>query len=95
MGREKEEWEDWGELGGVGGWRWRKSPYGSRKEDILIKGAILGLARDLSIEELPGVQGDVPSLFLEQQRKGWVPELVFSYSHNDEYLAYYHRTFIW
>ena len=53
------------------GWvRWRKGGYGSREKDILIKGAILGLARDLTVEGFPGVQGNVPSLFLKQQRKG-------------------------
>ena len=35
--------------------------YGSREEDILIKGVILGLARDLALEGFPSVQGDVPS----------------------------------
>ena len=48
----------------------RKGGYGSREVDILIKGAILGLARDLTLEGFPGVQGDVPSLFLEEQRQG-------------------------
>ena len=43
---------------------------GNREVNILIKGAILGLARNLTLEGFPGVQGDVPSLFLEQQRKG-------------------------
>ena len=55
--REKGEGKDWGEPGGVGWLRWRKGGYGSREEDILIKGAILGLA----LEGFPGVQGDVPS----------------------------------
>ena len=36
---------------------------------ILIKGAILGVARDLTLEGLAGVQGDVPSLFLGQLRR--------------------------
>ena len=49
---------------------WRKSGYGSREVYILIKGAILGLARDWTLEGLPGVQGDVPSLFLELLRRG-------------------------
>ena len=47
--------------GGVGGWRWRKGGYRSREEDIYVKGAILGLARDLNLEGIPGVHGDVPS----------------------------------
>ena len=59
--REKGERKDWRELWGMGGWRWRKGRYRSRKEDIYIKGAILGLARDLALEEIPGVHGDVPS----------------------------------
>ena len=49
---------------------WRKGGYGSREEDTLNKGAILGLARDLTLEGFPGVQRDVPSLFLEQLRRG-------------------------
>ena len=60
-GREKRERKDWRELGGVGGWRWRKGRYRSREEDIYIEGAILGLARDLALEGIPGVHGDVPS----------------------------------
>ena len=42
----------------------------SREVYILIKRVILRLARDLTLEGFPGIQGDVPSLFLEQQRKG-------------------------
>ena len=61
MGREKGEGEDWAELRGIGWLRWRKGAYESREEDILIKGAILGLARDLTLEGFPGIQGDVPS----------------------------------
>ena len=38
-----------------------KDVYGSREEDTLIKGAFLGLARDLALEGFPGVHGDVPS----------------------------------
>ena len=60
----------WGEFGGMGWLERRKGGYGSREEDILIKGAILGLARDLTLEGFPGVQGDVPSLFLGQLRRG-------------------------
>ena len=60
----------WGELGGMGRLGWRKSGYGSTEVYILIKGAILGLARDWTIEEFPGVQGNVPSLFLEQLKRG-------------------------
>ena len=49
---------------------WRKGRYGSREVYILIKRAILGLARDLTLEGIPGVQGDGPNLFLEQLRRG-------------------------
>ena len=59
MEREKGEGEDWGELGEVGWLRWRKGGNGSREEDILIKNAILELARDLALEGFPGIQGDV------------------------------------
>ena len=45
----------------MGEWRWRKGSYRSREEDIYIKGAILGLARDLALERIPAVHGDVPS----------------------------------
>ena len=69
-GREKGERKDWREHGGVGRWRWRKGGYRSREEDIYIKGIILGLARDLALERIPGVHGDVPSLVLGQQRRG-------------------------
>ena len=41
--------------------RWRKGRYSSREEDIFIKGAILGLARELALEGISGVHGDVPS----------------------------------
>ena len=37
---------------------------------ILIKGAILGLARDLYLEGLPDAQGDVPVYFVGQLRIG-------------------------
>ena len=49
-GRGKGEGKHWRELGGVGGWRWGKGGYRSREEVIYIKGAILGLARDLALE---------------------------------------------
>ena len=60
-GRVKGEGKDWQELGGVGGWRWKKGGYRTREEVIYINGAILGLARDLALERIPGVQGDIPS----------------------------------
>ena len=47
----------------------RKDGYGSRKVNILIKGDILWFARNLTLEGCK-VQGDVPSLFLRQQRRG-------------------------
>ena len=37
------------------GWMWSREVY------ILIKGAILGLARVLTLEGFPGVQGDFPN----------------------------------
>ena len=61
------EGEKEGTRGGLGkawvvGWlRWRKDGYGSTEEDILIKGAILGLARGLALEGFPDVHGNVPS----------------------------------
>ena len=54
MGREKGEGEDSGELGGIGWVGWRKGGYGSSKVNILIKGAILGFAKDLTLEGFPG-----------------------------------------
>ena len=42
-------------MGRVG---WSKDGYGSRKVNILIKGAILGFARDLSLEGFPGPRRD-------------------------------------
>ena len=60
----KGRWGERREKGRIGGVEWlrlRKGGYGSREEDTLIKGVILGLARDLALEGFPGVQGDVPS----------------------------------
>ena len=54
MGREKGEGEDSGELGRMGWVGWRKGGYESREVNTLIKGAILGFARDLSLEGFPG-----------------------------------------
>ena len=54
MGREKGEGEDSGELGGMGWVVWRKGGCGSREVNILIKGAILGFARGLTLEGFPG-----------------------------------------
>ena len=71
----------------------RKGGYGSREVNILIKGAILGFTRDLTLQGFP-----VPRRSL--QIAPWaaeerVPELALSHTHTDEYLAYHHRTFIW
>ena len=51
----------WGDYGGMGWLGWRKGRYESREEDILIKGVMLGLARDLTLQGFPAVHGDVPS----------------------------------
>ena len=93
MGREKGEGKDWGQLGGMGWVEWRKDGYGSREINILIKGAILGFARDLFLEGFPGPRrGPQIVPWAAEER---APELALSYSHTDEYLAYHHRTFIW
>ena len=93
MGREKGEREDSGKLGGMGWVGWRKGGYGSREVNILIKGAILGFARDLILEGFPGPRRG-PQI-LPQAAEERVPELALSHSHTDEYFAYHHRTFIW
>ena len=54
MGREKVEGEDSGKLGVMVWVGWRKGGYGSREVNILIKGVILGFARDLILERFPG-----------------------------------------
>ena len=87
------EGEDWGELGGMGWLGWRKGGSGIREVDNLIKGAILGLARDLTLEGFPGPRR-CPQ-FVPWAAEERVPELALSHSHTDEYLAYHHRTFIW
>ena len=46
----------------------RRSGYGSSEVYILIKGAIRGSSRDWTLEGFPGVQGDVHSLFPEQNK---------------------------
>ena len=93
MGREKGEGEDSGELGGIGWVGWRKGGYGSREVNILIKGAILGFARDLILEGFRGPRrGPQIVPWAAEER---VPGLALSHTHTDEYLAYHHRTFIW
>ena len=93
MVREKGEGEDWGELGGMGWVGWRKGGYGSRKVDILTKGAILGLTRDLTLEGFPGPRrGPQIVPWAAEER---VPELALSNSYSDKYFAYHHRTFVW
>ena len=69
-GREKGAEKDWGEFGGVGWWRWRKGGYRSKEEDIYIKAAILGLARDLALEGIPGVHGMSPDMSLGSRGEG-------------------------
>ena len=77
-------------MGWVG---WRKDGYGSREVNILIKGAILGFARDLILEVFPGPRrGPQIVPWAAEER---VPDLALSHTHTDEYLAYHHRTFIW
>ena len=93
MGREKGEGEDSGELGGMGWVGWRKGGYGSREINILIKGAILGFARDLILEGFPDSRRSPQIVPWAAEER--VPELALSHSHTDEYLAYHHRTFIW
>ena len=73
--------------------RWRKGGYGSREVNILIKGAILGFARDLILERFPDPRRGPPIFpWTAKERE---PELALSHSHTGEYLAYHHRTFIW
>ena len=58
---------------------WMKNRCGSREVNILIKGAILGFARDLILEGFPGPRGGpqiVPSVAEER-----VPELALVNSH--------------
>ena len=64
--------------------------YGSREVNILIKGAILGFARDSTVEGFPGPRkGPQIVPWAAEER---VPELALSHNHTDEY---HHRTFIW
>ena len=67
--------------------------YGSREVNILIKGAILGFARDLSLEGSPGPRRGPQIVPWAAEKR--VPELALSHSYTDEYFAYHHRTFIW
>ena len=41
--------------------RRKKDIYESKKRDILIEGAIIGLARNLALEKFPGIHKDAPS----------------------------------
>ena len=68
--RGKGKGKDLQELGGVGGWKLRKGRYRSKEEDIHIKGAILGLARDLALEGIPGVHGMSPARSLDSIGEG-------------------------
>ena len=92
MSREKGEEEDSGELGGMECVGWRKVGYGSKEANILIKGAILGFARDLTLEGFPGPRrGPQIVPWAAEER---VPELALSHGHTDEDIAYHQRTFI-
>ena len=85
MGREKGEGDDSGKFGGM---RWvglRKGRYGNREVNILIKGAILGFARDLTLEGFLGPKRC--SQLVPWAAEERVPELALSHSHTDEYLA--------
>ena len=82
MGREKGEGETSGELGGLGWVGWRKGGYRSREVNILIKGAILGFARDLTLEGFPGPRRCPQLVPWAAEQK--VPELALSHSHTDE-----------
>ena len=93
MGREKGEREDSGELGRMGWVGWRKGGYGSRKVNILIKGAILGFARDLILEGFPGTRRDCQIVLWAAEER--VPELALAHSHTDEYHEIRRRAFIW
>ena len=93
MRKEKGDGEVWGELGEMGWLGWRKGGYGSREINILTKRAILGFARDLTIEGFPGPRRGPRIVPWAAEERG--PELALSHSHTDEYLAYHHRTFIW
>ena len=44
----------------MGQWRWRKDKYKSKERDIFIEGAIVGLARNLTLEKFPGIYKDIP-----------------------------------
>ena len=83
MGDSLGEWEGGG----------RKDEYGSREVYFSTKGAILGFSRDLILEGFPGPRRGPQIVPWTAEEK--VPELALSHSHNDEYLAYHHRTFIW
>ena len=72
---------------------WRKGGYGSREISILIKGAILGFARDLTLEGFPGPRRGPQIVPWDAEKR--VLELALSHSHTDEYLACHHRTVIW
>ena len=75
---------------GMGGGR--KDGYGSREVYISTKGAILGFARDLILEEFPGPRrGPQIVPWAAEER---VPELALAHNHTDEYFVYHHRSFI-
>ena len=47
-----------GEFEGMGYSRWRKDRDESKEVDILIVGAIMGVARNLALEKFPGIHKD-------------------------------------
>ena len=93
MVREKGEGEDLRELGVMGWLGWRKGRFGSSEVNILIKGTILGFARDLILEGFPCPRRDPQIVPWTAEER--LPELVLAHNHTDEYFAYHHRTFIW
>ena len=78
----------WGNgMGGMEeGWIWEQ---GCK----YLKGAILGFARDLSLEGFSGPRRGPHIVPWAAEKR--VPELTLAHSHTDEYLVYHHKTFIW
>ena len=50
--------------------RWRKDRYESKKRDIMIEGAIIGLARNLALEKLSGIHKNDPAKTLSNRGEG-------------------------
>ena len=53
--REKNMWEKDGQIGG-------RTKRENKERDILIEGAIMGLARNLALGKFPGIHKDDPQL---------------------------------